>query len=66
MKCWNCGTEHENTAANAAFKRGQDAAIERIKARLEDEMCKDQCGICDGIGLALVIIDDEFNYEHLS
>ena len=60
-RCWNCGTEHEIPASHDAFKRGESAAIERIKARLEDEMCEDQCGICDGIGLALMIIDDEFN-----
>ena len=61
MKCWNCGTEHELPASNDAFNRGESATIERIKTRLKDEMCKDECDICHGIGLALMIIDDEFN-----
>ena len=64
MKCWNCGTEHENTAADAAYKRGQGAAIDRIRQRLIDEMCPspsdEPCDICGGIELALVIINDEF------
>lgn len=24
VKCWNCGTEYENIAAEAAYKRGYE------------------------------------------
>lgn len=47
-----------------SYIRGKDAAIERIRKRLIDEMCPspsdDPCDICGGIELALMIIDDEF------
>ena len=30
FKCWSCGTEHEDSAANAAYKRGYEAAVKFI------------------------------------
>ena len=58
-KCWNCGTEHESNDMQS-YIRGKDAAIERIKSRLLDEICKKDCDMCEGIRLSISIIDDEF------
>ena len=60
IKCWNCGTEHEGNDMQS-YIRGQDAAIDRILARLEREMCEDSCDMCEGIALSAAIIKDEFN-----
>lgn len=38
--------------------------VNRIKYRLEDESCAVDCEICEGIDLALMIIDDEFGYNN--
>lgn len=38
----------------------QRETIDRIKYRLESEVCALDCEICDGVELALMIIDDEF------
>lgn len=34
-KCWSCGTEHEDTAADAAYKRGYDAAVLDLAPNLQ-------------------------------
>ena len=66
-KCWNCGTEHDGNDMQS-YIRGKDAAIERIRKRLIDEMCPspsdDPCNICGGIELSLMIIDDEFGLHN--
>ena len=59
-KCWNCGTEHELPASDDAFERGQLAVLRRIKRRLAQEMCGLDCDLCEGIQLAVTIINDEF------
>lgn len=41
-KCWNCGTEHEDTAADAAYNRGYRDGYEFAKHTLLTPMQTEQ------------------------
>lgn len=36
-KCWNCGTEHEDIAADAAYNRGYMRGYEEASSLMNEE-----------------------------
>lgn len=45
----------------AAYIRGREDTLERIKIRFNNEVCGSDCVVCEGIYFALSIMSDEFN-----
>lgn len=53
------GTENENSD-ESSYNRGYNTAINDIKQILEKVMCEDYCELCEGMSMAIDIINDEF------